>query len=88
MNDPLVDVPDDVFQRALAVVASYLLTTLGRDPTEQEVITSLTSVGIRLSMVTDDMAKTAGLDHPQIIRTAFRAAERWRAAQQNDRINN
>lgn len=78
MNDPLIDVPDETFQRMLAVVASYLLHTLGRDPTEREVITTLTSVGIRLSMMTDQMAKSAGVDHPKIIKTAFRAAELWR----------
>ena len=78
MIDPLIEVPDEILQRMMAVVAGYLLTTLGRNPTEREVVTTLTSMGIRLSMTVDGMARTAGLDHPKIIRTAFRAAEKWR----------
>ena len=78
MIDPLVDVPDEILHRMMAVVAGYLLNTLGRDPTEREVVTTLTSMGIRLSMTVDGMAKSSGLDHPRIIRTAFRAAEEWR----------
>jgi len=87
MIDPKIDVPDDLLQKVLALCCSYLEFTLNRDPSEAELVTTFTSVMIRVGMMTDTIAQDNGVDHPFVIRTALAAAEKWRARKEHEHVD-